>query len=26
VTVPLFINVGDKVIINTTEGKYCSRA
>ncbi|MER2010014.1 MAG: elongation factor P, partial [Psychrobacillus sp.] len=26
VTVPLFINVGDKLIINTDEGSYVSRA
>lgn len=26
VTVPLFVNVGDKIIINTNDGKYCSRA
>lgn len=24
--VPLFINVGDKIIVNTIDGRYCSRA
>ncbi len=26
VNVPLFINVGDKIVINTSDGKYSSRA
>ena len=26
ILVPLFINEGDVIIVNTNEGKYCSRA
>ena len=26
VKVPLFVKVGDKIIVNTTDGKYCGRA
>jgi elongation factor P len=26
IQVPLFVNVGDKLIINTSDGKYVSRA